>query len=172
MGFLMYTAHVHNLISKKQECERKLLDITKQYDDFHAYAERVGNGSMTIGDLLSTPSSMMGRAMNFMAYAHNSAMQYATTYGPQYEQMYMQQTGGASDPQQAQMMHNYIMQQLYMQARQEVAEVEKRNLNEIEAQLKKQKEEAETDLAIVEKELETYKKQQRDSIKDVIPEFA
>lgn len=171
MGLLMYSAHVHNLIRRKSELEKKLMDITKQYEDLHSYAEKVGDGSVTISELLSMPSSMSSRAFQFMAFAHNNAMQYATTYGPQYEQMYTQQSGAAANPQQAQMMHNYIMNQLYYQAREQAAEIEKRNMNEIEAELKQQKEEIEDDLKICEQELETYKKAKDGAIKDVIPQF-
>ncbi len=171
MGLLMYSAHVHNLIHRKYELEKKLLDINKQYEDLHKYAERVGKGNMTLSDMLSMPSSMMGRAMNFIGFAHNNAMQYATTQGPQYEQWMMMQNGGMQDPQQAQMMHNYIMTQLYYQAREQAAELEKRNLNEIDRELQEQKEELETDLKIVEEELKTYKQQKNEAIKDIVPNF-
>lgn len=171
MGLLMFSAHVHNLIQRKYELEKKLTDINKQYEDLHKYAERVGKGNITLGDMLSVPPSMVGRMSNFVAFATNNAMQYATAYAPQYEQWMMQQNGGMQDPQQAQMMHNYIMTQLYYQAREQATELEKRNLHEIDRELQEQKEELQTDLKIVEEELKTYRTQRDQAIKDIVPNF-
>ncbi len=171
MGLLFFTAQVHNLIFRKHELEGQISDISKQCDDAHKYVSAISSGNVSIGDLLRIPGSMMGRAMNYLAFAHNNAMQYAMENAPGYEQMYMQQSGGTQDPQQAQQMHNYIMNQLYEQARNQALEYEKQNLHEIETELGQRKEELQTDLDIVNKELETYRGQRDKAIDDIIPKF-
>ncbi len=76
MGILIFTARVHDLIYQKSNIEYRLTKLTKKLRDMQQYAATVGNGSVSIGDLLNSPGSMMGRTMNYLAFAHNSSMQY------------------------------------------------------------------------------------------------
>ena len=89
---------------------------SEKITDVQQYASLVGKGSISIGDLLNSPSSMTGRSMNYLAWAHNSALQYMQQNAPMMQQMYGQQMG-MQNPQQAQQMQIYIQRMLYQQAR-------------------------------------------------------
>ncbi len=136
MGFLMFTARVHDLARRKSDTQYKLLKISKKLRDLQQYAAMVGNGNISVGDLLSSPGSMMGRSMAYIGYAHNTALQYMQANAPMMQMMYQQQMGGAAqNPQQMQMMQNYIMRTLYIQGREQAAQEEQKNLKVEEGKL-------------------------------------
>ncbi len=73
MDILIFTARVHDLIHRKSDIEYRLSKLTKRLQDVQQYAATIANGGVSIGDLLNSPSSMMGRTMNYLGFAHNSA---------------------------------------------------------------------------------------------------
>lgn len=171
MGILIFTARVHDLIYQKSNIEYRLTKLTKKLRDMQQYAATVGNGSVSIGDLLNSPGSMMGRTMNYLAFAHNSSMQYMQQNLPLMQQMYQQQMAQQQNPQQQQMMQNYIMKMLYMQGRDRAAQIEARNLNMEEQRIAQEKEKLETQLAEVNQELKSAKEARDQGIKDMAPKY-
>ncbi len=171
MGILIFSARVSDLIHQKHNIEYKLARLTRQMRDMQQYSTLVGNGSVSIGDLLNSPSSMMGRTLNYLGFAHNSALQYMQANAPMMQQMYAQQMAGQQNPQQAAMMNNYIMRTLYAQGRDRAAQVEMRNLKEAEERLAQEKEQQETLLAEVTEELKAAKQARDQDIKDFAPKY-
>lgn len=171
MGILIFTARVHDLIYQKSNIEYRLMKLTKKLRDMQQYAATVGNGSVSIGDLLNSPGSMMGRTMNYLAFAHNSSMQYMQQNLPLMQQMYQQQMAQQQNPQQQQMMQNYMMKMLYMQGRDRAAQIEAKNLNMEEQRIAQEKEKLETQLAEVNQELKSAKEARDQGIKDMAPKY-
>lgn len=171
MGILMFSARVHDLMFQKGQIQYKLAKITKKIRDLQQYACLVGNGSVSIGQLLSSPGSTMGRSLAYLAYAHNSSMQYMTQNAPYMQQMYAQQMGNQQNPQQAEMMRNYIMRSLYIQGRERAAQIEQKNLNQEEGRLRQEKEKQETLLAEVTEELKSAKQARDQDIRDFAPKY-
>ena len=171
MGILIFTARVHDLIYQKSNIEYRLTKLTKKLRDMQQYASTVGNGSVSIGDLLNSPGSMMGRTMNYLAFAHNSSMQYMQQNLPLMQQMYQQQMAQQQNPQQQQMMQNYMMKMLYMQGRDRAAQIEAKNLNMEEQRIAQEKEKLETQLAEVNQELKSAKEARDQGIKDMAPKY-
>ena len=171
MGILIFTARVHDLIYQKSNIEYRLTKLTKKLRDMQQYAATVGNGSVSIGDLLNSPGSMMGRTMNYLAFAHNSSMQYMQQNLPLMQQMYQQQMAQQQNPQQQQMMQNYMMKMLYMQGRDRAAQIEAKNLNMEEQRIARDKEKLETQLAEVNQELKSAKEARDQGIKDMAPKY-
>jgi hypothetical protein len=171
MGMLMFTARVHDLLHRKFSIERQLVKLTKRLRDTQQYATMVGNGSISIGDLLKSPGSMMGRSMSYLAFAHNSSLQYMQQNAPYMQQMYMQQMGQQQNAQQQQMMQNYILRSLYMQGRERAAEIETKNLHEEEKRLAEEKEKLETLMKEIEAELKSAKEARDKSIQDMAPKY-
>ena len=91
MGLFMFTARINSLIHMKLNTEYKLQKITKKLMDVQQYAAMVGKGEISIGDLLRSPSSMMGRTLGYFAWAHNNSLQYMQQNTPYMQQMYAQQ---------------------------------------------------------------------------------
>ena len=171
MGILIFTARVHDLIYQKSNIEYRLTKLTKKLRDMQQYAATVGNGSVSIGDLLNSPGSMMGRTMNYLSFAHNSSMQYMQQNLPLMQQMYQQQMAQQQNPQQQQMMQNYMMKMLYMQGRDRAAQIEAKNLNMEEKRIAQEKEKLETQLAEVNQELKSAKEARDQGIKDMAPKY-
>ena len=171
MGILIFTARVHDLIYQKSNIDYRLTKLTKKLRDMQQYAATVGNGSVSIGDLLNSPGSMMGRTMNYLAFAHNSSMQYMQQNLPLMQQMYQQQMAQQQNPQQQQMMQNYMMKMLYMQGRDRAAQIEAKNLNMEEQRIAQEKEKLETQLAEVNQELKSAKEARDQGIKDMAPKY-
>lgn len=171
MGILIFTARVHDLIYQKSNIEYRLTKLTKKLRDMQQYAATVGNGSVSIGDLLNSPGSMMGRTMNYLSFAHNSSMQYMQQNLPLMQQMYQQQMAQQQNPQQQQMMQNYMMKMLYMQGRDRSAQIEAKNLNMEEQRIAQEKEKLETQLAEVNQELKSAKEARDQGIKDMAPKY-
>ncbi len=171
MGILIFTARVHDLIYQKSNIEYRLTKLTKKLRDMQQYTATVGNGSVSIGDLLNSPGSMMGRTMNYLAFAHNSSMQYMQQNLPLMQQMYQQQMAQQQNPQQQQMMQNYMMKMLYMQGRDRAAQIEAKNLNMEEQRIAQEKEKLETQLAEVNQELKSAKEARDQGIKDMAPKY-
>lgn len=171
MGILIFTARVHDLIYQKSNIEYRLTKLTKKLRDMQQYAATVGNGSVSIGDLLNSPGSMMGRTMNYLAFAHNSSMQYMQQNLPLMQQMYQQQMAQQQNPQQQQMMQNYMLKMLYMQGRDRAAQIEAKNLNMEEQRIAQEKEKLETQLAEVNQELKSAKEARDQGIKDMAPKY-
>lgn len=171
MGFLMFTARVHDLMHRKFAIEREFVRITKKLRDTQQFATLVGNGSVSIGDLLRAPGSMMGRTMNYLAFAHNSSLQYMQQNAPYMQQMYMQQMGQQQNAQQQQMMQNYILRSLYMQGRERAAEIETKNLHEEEQRLAHEKERLETLMKEIDAELKAAKEARDKGIQDMAPKY-
>ena len=171
MGILIFTARVHDLIYQKSNIEYRLTKLTKKLRDMQQYAATVGNGSVSIGDFLNSPGSMMGRTMNYLSFAHNSSMQYMQQNLPLMQQMYQQQMAQQQNPQQQQMMQNYMMKMLYMQGRDRAAQIEAKNLNMEEQRIAQEKEKLETQLAEVNQELKSAKEARDQGIKDMAPKY-
>ena len=171
MGLFIFTARIHDLIHQKHEIEYKLAKLTKKTRDMAQYSSLVANGGITIGNLLSTPGSMMNRSMNYLGYAHNSALQYMQQNAPMMQQMYMQQIGMQQNPMQQQQMNNYIMQSLYIQGRDRAAQIETRNLKEEEAKMASEKEQLEAALQAVTTELQSAREARNQESKDWKPNY-
>ena len=171
MGILMFTARIHYLIHTKLDIEHKLTKLTRKLQDLQSYAAIVGNGGVSIGDLLNSPGSTMGRAMGYLAFAHNSSLQYMQQNAPYMTQFYMQQMGQAQSPQQQQMMQEYIMRSLYQQGRDRAMQVETRNLKVEEQKIAQEKEKLEALGKSVEAELQAAKQARDAGIKDMAPRY-
>lgn len=171
MGILIFTARVHDLLHQRSNIEYRLSKLTKRLRDVQQYAATIGNGGVSIGDLLNSPASMMGRTMNYLGFAHNSALAYMNQNAPYMQQMYMQQMGQQQNAQQQQQMNQYIMRQLYQQGRDRALQVETRNLKLEEERLAQEKEKLETLGKEVEAELKAAKEARDKGIQDMAPKY-
>lgn len=172
MGILVCTARLHDLCRRKNDIQYKLLKISKKLRDLQQYASMVGNGNISIGDLLSSPGSMMGRSMAYIGYAHNTALQYMQMNAPMMRMMYQQQMGGVvQNPQQIQMMENYIMRTLYIQGREQAAQEEAKNLKVEEGKMAQEKDTLETLLAEISEEIKAVKQARDEDVKAFAPRY-
>lgn len=171
MGILMFTARIHFLIHRKLDVEYKLTKLTRKLQDLQSYAALVGAGGIAISDLLSSPGSTMGRAMNYLAYSHNSSLQYMQQQAPYMTQFYMNQMGQGQSPEQQQQMKEWILRSLYEQGRDRAMQVETRNLKIEEQKIAQEKDKLEALGKSLAAELESAKQARDQGIKDMAPKY-
>lgn len=167
MGILMFTARVHDLIYQRSNVEYRLTKLTKKLRDLQQYAATIASGGISIGEMLNTPGSMMGRTMNYLSFAHNSSLQYMQQNAPYMQQMYMQQMQG----QQQQQYQAFIMRKLYEQGRDRAMQIETRNLKVEEERITQEKEKLEALGKSIEAELQAAKEGRDKGIKDMAPKY-
>ena len=171
MGVLTFSFLVHSLIQRKSDVEYRKTKITRKLADLTAYAATVGNGGVSIGDLLSLPGSQLGRAMQYLGYAHDSAMQYMQQNEAGFINFYMQQMGQGQTPEQQQQMQEWIRRSLYEQGRDRAMQVETKNLKIEEDKLKQEKEKLDVLAQEIQQELEAAQKGRDAAIKDMAPKY-
>ena len=170
MGILMFTARVHDLIYQKSNVEYRLLKLSRKLRDLQQYAALIANGGISIGEMLNSPGSMMGRTMNYLAFAHNSSLQYMQQNAPYMQQMYMQQMQG-QNAQQQQQFQALLMRKLYEQGRDRAMQIETRNLKVEEERITQEKEKLEALGKSIEAELQAAKQGRDQGIKDMAPKY-
>lgn len=171
MGILMFTARIHDLIYQKSDTESKLMKISRRIREMQRYSAIVQKGNITIGDLLKIPGSMMYRSMNYLAFSSSMAMQYMQQNAPYYQQMYAQQMGANQTPEQMQQMNNYIMRTLFTHGLDQAAQIETKNMNMQEEELKSEQDKLKTDLTQITDELKEAKNARNQEIKDFAPKY-
>lgn len=172
MGILMFTTRVHDLIYQRSNVEYRLIKLTKKLRDLQQYAATIASGGISIGEMLNTPGSMMGRTMNYLSFAHNSSLQYMQQNAPYMQQMYMQQMQGQQqNAQQQQQYQAFIMRKLYEQGRDRAMQIETRNLKVEEERITQEKEKLEALGKSIEAELQAAKEGRDKGIKDMAPKY-
>lgn len=74
MGLLIFAYRKLDIIHRKNELQYRLMNLTRKLSDLQQYAANIADGSVSMNDMMNTPSSMFGRQMMFMQYAHNGAL--------------------------------------------------------------------------------------------------
>lgn len=166
MGILIFTAGVHSLIYRKSELEARMTRLMKKIHDLQSYAAIVGNGRVTVQDLLNAPGSMMPRTMQYLNYAHNSALQYQQQNEP-----YISQMIAANAQMNTPEMIEYMKRKLYEQGRDQVMQIEQKNLKIEETRLSEEKDKLQADITAAEKELDSFTQGRNKELEHWAPKY-
>ena len=172
MGVLSFTLRLHTLCRRKSDVDHQILSIGRKLMDLTSYASIIGGGAITLGGLLSAPASMMQRALAFMGASHQGAASYMQANFNGAYNMYMTQSQGQVNPQTANDMKRYIMWALYSQYRDRAAQIEEKNLKQIEGQLKQKKDQLETLSQELAQEIKSTKEARDKDIELWAPKYA
>ena len=172
MSLLIFAYRKLDITRQKSDLNYRLMQLTQKLSDLQQYAANIADGSVSMSDMLNTPGTMFGRQMMYMQYAHNGAL-----FGAQQKMammqpmiaMQMQQMG--NNPAYQQMYQNWIFNSLYEQERQRMGKQEQKLLNEQEKQIQAEKLKLETQLKMLDQELEALKEGEHKSIQQWKPEF-
>lgn len=173
MCLLMLHRRRLSIIHQKYEINARLTEMNQKLQDLQSYASNIADGSISMSDMMHTPASMFNRTMMFMTYSHNAAM----TGANQNMQMMMSlpnvqaQMAQIQDPNQQAMYQQWIFQNLYTQERQKASKQEAKLMNEQEKEMQKEKARLETQLKMLEAELEGVRQGEQDAIKQWKPEY-
>ena len=171
MSLLIFAYRKLDIMRQKSDLNFRLMNITQKLSDLQQYAANIADGSVSMSDMMNTPGTMFGRQLMYMNYAHNAAIfgaqQQMSMMGP----MIQTQAGQMGNPQYQQMYMNWVFKSLYDQQRQLVGKQEQKLLNEQEKQIQAEKAKIETQLKLLDQELESVKQGEDAAVKQWKPEY-
>lgn len=170
MAVLMFTARKHDLVSLIYRKQARIQELTRKLSDLQQYSANIADGSVSMFDMMNTPSSMFGRSMIFMQYSHNMAVQNSQMNFMQMQPMYQMQMA-QMDPNSQMMYQQWIQQNLYKQERERIAKMEAKLLNQQEKEIIQEKQQLETSLKMDEQELESVKEAEKKGIEMFKPNY-
>lgn len=170
MSLLIFAYRKLDINKRRSDLNYRLLQITNKLSDLQQYASNIGDGSISMSDMMNTPGSMFGRQLMFMNYAHNGALmgaqQKMAALQPQLA-MQMQQM----QPQYQQMYQNLVFKNLYDQERERMGKQEQKLLNEQEKEIQAEKQKIETQLKLLDQEYESCKQAEEKSVEMWKPNY-
>ena len=170
MSLLIFAYRKLYINRQKSDLNYRLMELTRKLSDLQQYAANIGDGSVSMSDMMNTPSSMFGRQLMFMQYAHNGSL-----FGAQ-QKFAMMQPVIANQMQQMQpemqmMYQNWVFKNLYDQERERMGKQEAKLLNEQEKQIQAEKMKIETQLKLLDQELQACKEGEDKSIEAWKPNY-
>lgn len=171
MSLLIFAYRKLDIMHRKNDLNYRLMNLTRKLSDMQQYAANIADGSVSMSDMMNTPSSMFGRQMMYMQYAHNGAL-----FGAQQKMAMMQpqiamQMQQMQDPNYQAMYQQWIFKSLYDQERERMGKQETKLLNEQEKQIQAEKAKLETQLKLLDQELEACKEGENAAVKQWKPEY-
>lgn len=170
MSLLIFAYRKLDINRRKSDLNYRLMELTRKLSDLQQYAANIGDGSVSMSDMMNTPSSMFGRQLMFMQYAHNGSL-----FGAQQKFAMMQPIIAAQmqqiQPGMQQMYQNWIFKNLYDQERERMGKQEAKLLNEQEKEIQAEKMKVETQLKLLDQELQACKEGEDKSIEAWKPNY-
>ena len=74
MSLLIFAYRKLDINRQRSDLNYRLMEITRKLSDLQQYASNIADGSVSMSDMMNTPSSMFGRQLMYMQYAHNGAL--------------------------------------------------------------------------------------------------
>lgn len=170
MSLLIFAYRKLDIIHRRNDLNYRLMKLTRKLEDLQQYSANIADGSISMSDMMNTPSSMFGRQMMFMMYSHNASIWGAQqNFGMMQPmlQMQMQQM----DPNSQAMYQQWVFQNLYKQQREMIGKQETKLLNEQEKEIQKEKAKIEAQLKMLDQEYESCKQGEDAAIKNMKPEY-
>ena len=170
MSLLSFAYRKLDINRRKSDLNYRLMELTRKLSDLQQYAANIADGSISMSDMMNTPSSMFGRQLMFMQYAHNGSL-----FGAQQKFAMMQPVIAMQmqqmQPGMQQMYQNWIFKNLYDQERERMGKQEAKLLNEQEKQIQAEKLKLETQLKLLDQELEACKQGEDKSVEQWKPNY-
>jgi len=171
MSLLIFAYRKMDITRRKNDLNYRLMDLTRKLEDLQQYAANIADGSISMNDMMNTPASMFNRQLMFMQYAHNGAL-----FGAQQNMAMMQpqiamQMQQMQDPNMQMMYQNWIFKSLYNQQREQIGKQEAKLLNEQEKEIQAEKAKLETQLKMLDQELEATKQGEDKAVEQWKPNY-
>lgn len=171
MSLLLFAFRKQDLIRRKFEVEAKITQLSEKLRNLMSYASSIADGTVSMNDMMSVPPSLFNRMSMFMMYSHQ-----ASVFGAQQKFGMMSMTPGAmpqlQDPMQQQMYSQMVFKNFYEQEREKFKKIEEKVLDEQNKKITQEQEKLQTQLKMIEAELESVKSAEDKAAKDSAPKFA
>ena len=171
MSLLIFAYRKLDIMHRKNDLNYRLMELTRKLSDLQQYAANIADGSVSMSDMMNTPSSMFGRQMMYMQYAHNGSLFGAQQKMSMMQPMIAMQMQQMPDPNMQAMYQQWIFKNLYDQERERMGKQETKLLNEQEKQIQAEKAKLETQLKLLDQELEAVKQGEDKAVQQWKPEY-
>ena len=171
MSFLIFAYRKLDIMQRKSDLNYRLMNLTRKLEDLQQYAANIADGSVSMSDMMNTPGSMFGRQLMYMQYAHNASLFGAQQQMQMMQPMIAMQMQQMQDPNMQAMYQNWIFKSLYDQQREQIGKQETKLLNEQEKQIQAEKAKLETQLKLLDQELESCKQAEDKGAEQLKPNF-
>ena len=175
---LAFEARKYLLIRQISEKEYHLMSLTRKMSELQRYAANIGDGTVSMSDMLNVPASMLPRSVAFMTYSHNGALRGAQynmqMMGPQINMQIqqMQQMSQNQNPNAAAMYQKWIFNNLYQQELQKYQKHEEKLLHQQEEEMEQEKSRIELELKMAKAELDSLNQATKEGVQFWKPEYA
>ena len=170
MSLLIFGFRKIDIIRQKNDLNYRLMQVTKKLSDLQQYSANIGDGSVSMFDMMNTPASMFNRQMMFSMYSHNMALA-----GAQQNFMMMQPMMNMQmqqmDPSAQAMYQQWVFKNLYQQQKERINKVEQKLLNQQETQIQQEKAKIESQLKMLDKELQSVSEEENKAIENWKPNY-
>ena len=130
MSLFIFAYRKLDINRQRSDLNYRLMEITRKLSDLQQYASNIGDGSVSMSDMMNTPSSMFGRQLMYMQYAHNGALFGAQQKMAMLQPQLAMQMQQMQNPQYQQMYQQWVFKNLYDQERERMGKQEQKLLNE------------------------------------------
>ena len=116
---LALEARKYQLLRQISDKEYRLMSLTRKLSELQQYSSNIGDGNISMFDMMNVPASMLPRSMAFMMYSHNGALRGAQynmqAMGPQINMQIqqMQQMSQNQNPNAIAAYQKWIFDNLY-----------------------------------------------------------
>lgn len=171
MSLLIFSFRRQHNIDLKARINLRLMQLRQKQMDLQTYAANVAEGAVTLNGLLTTPSALFPRMMQFMqysnAYAYQAAQQKFAVMGMMgaFSQL------GQLPPQQQQAYQSIMIQQLAKQEQETISRSEQKRLNVEDKKIEQEIARLETQLKMLEAEDQGIDKAEEKGIQSSTPKF-
>ena len=170
MSLLIFGFRKIDIIRQKNDLNYRLMQVTKKLSDLQQYSANIGDGSVSMFDMMNTPASMFNRQMMFSMYSHNMALA-----GAQQNFMMMQPMMNMQmqqmDPSAQAMYQQWVFKNLYQQQKERINKVEQKLLNQQETQIQQEKAKIESHLKMLDQELQSVSEAENKAIENWKPNY-
>ena len=170
MSLLIFGFRKIDIIRQKNDLNYRLMQVSKKLSDLQQYSANIGDGSVSMFDMMNTPASMFNRQMMFSMYSHNMALA-----GAQQNFMMMQPMMNMQmqqmDPSAQAMYQQWVFKNLYQQQKERINKVEQKLLNQQETQIQQEKAKIESQLKMLDQELQSVSEAENKAIENWKPNY-
>lgn len=172
MSLFIYIYREQYILSRLSQLTMQLMDLQQKQVDYDSYAASIGDGTVSMNDLMECPASMFNRMSLFMFGSHAASMTNAQQkFGQTFSLAQSQGVFNNMQQAQVQQYQQSLFKSLYDQGRESFRQVEQKILNKEDLQIKSKMTKIQDEIAKLEKEKEGLAEAKKKAIEDTTPKY-
>lgn len=172
MSLFIYIFRENYILSRLSELTMQLMDLQQKQVDYDSYAASIGDGTVSLNDLMECPASMFNRMSLFMFGSHAASMTNAQQkFGQTFNLAQSQGVFANMQQQQVQQYQQSMFKSLYDQGRENFRQTEQKILNKEDLQIKSKMTKIQDEINKLEKEQDKIAEAKNKEIERTTPKY-